>query len=175
MTRGFWGDRGTLRGDVLVALARPVGTRRLGDDRCRRLLVHPRPLGRHAQGRGQARRTGRGRERRRGASRRCSRRPRSACRTRSRARPSSCSASSDRARPTTTACGPRVAQRIAEDLGKPLKPEIVAVVESLPKTRSGKVMRRVIRAAWLGLDPGDLSALDDPRSLDAIRAVSLDR
>ena len=44
-----------------------------------------------------------------------------------------------------------------------------------PKTRSGKVMRRVIRAAWLGLDPGDMSALDDPSSLEAIRAVSLDR
>ena len=43
----------------------------------------------------------------------------------------------------------------------------------LPKTRSGKVMRRVIRAAWLGRDPGDLSALDDPSALDAIRAVSL--
>ena len=41
------------------------------------------------------------------------------------------------------------------------------------KTRSGKVMRRVIRAAWLGLDPGDLSALDDPASVDAIRAVHL--
>ena len=68
-----------------------------------------------------------------------------------------------------------VARRIAEDLGKPLKPETVAVVRSLPKTRSGKVMRRVIRAAWLGLDPGDLSALDDRASVEAIRAVSLGR
>ena len=68
-----------------------------------------------------------------------------------------------------------VAGRIAEDLGKPLKPEIVTVVRALPKTRSGKVMRRVIRAAWLGLDPGDLSALDDPASVEAIRAVSLSR
>jgi acetyl-CoA synthetase len=66
-----------------------------------------------------------------------------------------------------------VARRVADDLGKPLKPELVAVVRALPKTRSGKVMRRVIRAAWLGLDPGDLSALDDAAALDAIRAVSL--
>jgi acetyl-CoA synthetase len=66
-----------------------------------------------------------------------------------------------------------VAKTIAGELGKPLKPEVVAVVRSLPKTRSGKVMRRVIRAAWLGLDPGDISALDDPASLEAIRAVSL--
>ena len=68
-----------------------------------------------------------------------------------------------------------VARTVADDLGKPLKPEVVAVVRTLPKTRSGKVMRRVIRAAWLGLDPGDLSALDDPASVEAIRAVSLSR
>ena len=43
---------------------------------------------------------------------------------------------------------------------------------ALPKTRSGKVMRRVIRAAWLGLDPGDLSALDDPSSVAEIAARS---
>jgi acetyl-CoA synthetase len=66
-----------------------------------------------------------------------------------------------------------IARTVADDLGKPLKPETVAVVRALPKTRSGKVMRRVIRAAWLGLDPGDLSALDDPASVDAIRAVHL--
>ena len=65
-----------------------------------------------------------------------------------------------------------VAQRVADDLGKPLKPEAVAVVKVLPKTRSGKVMRRVIRAAWLGLDPGDLSALDDPSSVAEIAARS---
>ena len=40
---------------------------------------------------------------------------------------------------------------------------------ALPKTRSGKIMRRVVRAAWLGLDPGDLSALDDPTTIEAIR------
>jgi acetyl-CoA synthetase len=65
-----------------------------------------------------------------------------------------------------------VARIVADDLGKPLKPEVVAVVPSLPKTRSGKVMRRVIRAAWLGLDPGDVSALDDPASLSEISARS---
>jgi acetyl-CoA synthetase len=43
------------------------------------------------------------------------------------------------------------------------------IVPALPKTRSGKIMRRVVRAAWLGLDPGDVSALDDPGTIDAIR------
>jgi acetyl-CoA synthetase len=50
----------------------------------------------------------------------------------------------------------------------------VAVVAAFPKTRSGKVMRRAIRAAWLGLDPGDLSGLDNPATLDAIRAAAID-
>ncbi len=63
-----------------------------------------------------------------------------------------------------------IAATVAAELGKPLKPEVVAVVRALPKTRSGKVMRRVIRAAWLGEDPGDLSALDDPASVGAIAA-----
>jgi acetyl-CoA synthetase len=63
-----------------------------------------------------------------------------------------------------------IAGTVAAELGKPLKPEVVAVVRTLPKTRSGKVMRRVIRAAWLGEDPGDLSALDDPAAVEAIRA-----
>ena len=65
-----------------------------------------------------------------------------------------------------------IARTVAEQLGKPLKPEIVAVVRALPKTRSGKVMRRVIRATWLGRDPGDLSALDDPATVEAIRATA---
>ena len=65
-----------------------------------------------------------------------------------------------------------IAARVAAELGKPLKPEVVAVVRALPKTRSGKIMRRVIRAAWLDRDPGDLSALDDPASLAVIRAVA---
>ena len=62
-----------------------------------------------------------------------------------------------------------IGRRVVEDLGKTLRPEAVVVVPALPKTRSGKIMRRVVRAAWLGLDPGDLSALDDPATLEPIR------
>ncbi|MEA2609950.1 MAG: acetyl-CoA synthetase [Chloroflexota bacterium] len=62
---------------------------------------------------------------------------------------------------------------VVGQLGKPLKPDRVAAVSALPKTRSGKVMRRAIRAAWLDLDPGDLSGLDDPGTLEAIRAVAM--
>ena len=66
-----------------------------------------------------------------------------------------------------------VAETVAGQLGKPLRPERVAVIPALPKTRSGKVVRRAIRAAWLDLDPGDLSSLDDPRALDPIRVAAL--
>jgi len=45
----------------------------------------------------------------------------------------------------------------------------VYVVGMLPKTRSGKLLRRAIQALMEGLDPGDLSTLDDPASLEEIR------
>jgi len=67
-----------------------------------------------------------------------------------------------------------IGRTVTGQLGKPLKPERVAAVAGLPKTRSGKVMRRAIRAAWLGLDPGDLSGLDDPGTLETIRAAAID-
>jgi len=62
-----------------------------------------------------------------------------------------------------------ISRRVVADLGKTLKPEAVFVVPALPKTRSGKIMRRVVRAAFLGLDLGDLSALDDPATIEPIR------
>lgn len=64
-----------------------------------------------------------------------------------------------------------IGARVADELGRALRPEAVEVIPALPKTRSGKVMRRVARAAYLGLDPGDLSALDNPAAVEAIRAL----
>ena len=58
---------------------------------------------------------------------------------------------------------------VASQLGKPLKPERIFFVSALPRTRNAKIMRRVIRAAYLGEDPGDLSALENPEAMDAIR------
>ncbi len=66
------------------------------------------------------------------------------------------------------ACAGRLQDRVAERLGKPLRPTRILFVPDLPKTRNAKVMRRVIRAAVLGTPPGDLSALENPDSLDAI-------
>ncbi len=59
--------------------------------------------------------------------------------------------------------------RVAEEMGKALRPERVLFASELPKTRSGKIMRRVIRATHLGRDPGDLSSLENPAAIAAIR------
>jgi acetyl-CoA synthetase len=53
-------------------------------------------------------------------------------------------------------------EKIAGALGKPLKPEAIQFVRDLPKTRNAKIMRRVIRASYLGEEMGDLSALENP-------------
>ena len=58
---------------------------------------------------------------------------------------------------------------VASRLGKPLRPERIHFVADLPKTRNAKVMRRVIRAAYLGQAPGDLSSLENPEAVEAIR------
>ena len=58
---------------------------------------------------------------------------------------------------------------VARELGKPLAPQDVKFAGELPKTRNAKVMRRVIRAAFLGHDAGDVSALENPGAMDAIR------
>jgi acetyl-CoA synthetase len=68
-----------------------------------------------------------------------------------------------------------ISRGVVTELGKTLKPEAILVVPALPKTRSGKIMRRVVRAAYLGLDPGDLSALDDPTTIESIRQAGPSR
>jgi len=65
-----------------------------------------------------------------------------------------------------------ISHTIANRLGKALKPEKILFVADLPKTRNAKVMRRVIRAAFLGQNPGDLSALENPQALEAIQKTS---
>ena len=58
--------------------------------------------------------------------------------------------------------------RIVTSLGKPLKPEAIEFVSDLPKTRNAKVMRRVLRAAYLGEPAGDLSSLENPQAVAGI-------
>lgn len=64
-----------------------------------------------------------------------------------------------------------LAAAVAAELGKPFKPSRVVIVPALPKTRSAKILRRVVRAAALGEDPGDLSSAENPEAVDGIRAA----
>jgi acetyl-CoA synthetase len=57
---------------------------------------------------------------------------------------------------------------IASELGKAFAPERVVFVSALPKTRSAKIVRRAVRAAALGDDPGDLSSVENPEALREI-------
>ena len=46
-------------------------------------------------------------------------------------------------------------------MGPIAKPEAITIVDQLPKTRSGKIMRRVLKARALGLPDGDLSTMEE--------------
>jgi acetyl-CoA synthetase len=61
-----------------------------------------------------------------------------------------------------------VAAAVAVELGKAFRPDRVVFVSSLPKTRSAKIVRRAVRAAAMGADPGDLSSVENPEALEAI-------
>jgi acetyl-CoA synthetase len=74
-------------------------------------------------------------------------------------------------RPGADADGERVGDAVAAELGKAFKPERIVWVGALPKTRSAKIVRRAVRARVLGKDPGDLSSLENPESLDEIEPV----
>lgn len=60
---------------------------------------------------------------------------------------------------------------VVQQLGSFSRPAAIYVVKTLPKTRSGKILRRAILAAAEGRDTGDLSTLEDPVALDAIREL----
>jgi len=61
---------------------------------------------------------------------------------------------------------------VARDLGKALAPRDVLFVGDIPKTRNAKVMRRIVRAAYIGEKLGDTSALENPASLEEIKRLA---
>ncbi|MFG1204649.1 AMP-binding protein [Xanthobacter aminoxidans] len=63
------------------------------------------------------------------------------------------------------------AARIQERLGRPFAPRAVFVVPQLPKTRSSKIMRRVIRSVYSGAPAGDLSSLVNPEAITDIEQI----
>ncbi len=62
-----------------------------------------------------------------------------------------------------------IMKRVDGDLGAVARPSRVRFVSALPKTRSGKLLRRAIQAVCEGRDAGDLTTMDDPAALQQIR------
>jgi acetyl-CoA synthetase len=62
----------------------------------------------------------------------------------------------------------RVEAAVTRALGKAFRPATIRWVDDLPRTRSAKIMRRVIKAVALGQEPGDLSGLENPESLGGL-------
>ena len=55
----------------------------------------------------------------------------------------------------------KIRLHVANRLSAAATPQDVVIVESIPKNKSGKILRRVLRARYLGQDPGDLSTIED--------------
>ena len=60
---------------------------------------------------------------------------------------------------------------VDEQLGAVARPARVRFVSVLPKTRSGKLLRRAIQAVCEGRDPGDLTTIEDPTALQQVKAL----
>ncbi len=69
--------------------------------------------------------------------------------------------------PADAACA--MLQTVTRQLGAVARPQRVYVVSALPKTRSGKLLRRSLQALAEHRDPGDLSTLDDPNALEEVK------
>jgi acetyl-CoA synthetase len=61
---------------------------------------------------------------------------------------------------------------VVEGMGRSFRPARIIFTDDLPKTRSMKIMRRVIRAVVVGEAPGDLSSMVNPESLESLKAVA---
>jgi propionyl-CoA synthetase len=62
-----------------------------------------------------------------------------------------------------------IMKRVDEQLGAVARPARVRFVSVLPKTRSGKLLRRAIQAVCEGRDPGDLTTIEDPSALQQVK------
>ena len=59
-------------------------------------------------------------------------------------------------------------EHVGKEVGKIARPDEIWFVSDVPKTRSGKIMRRVIRSKALGKDVGDISTLANPEAVEEI-------
>ncbi len=61
---------------------------------------------------------------------------------------------------------------VVASLGKTMRPKAIHAVPALPKTRSAKIVRGVIRRVYLGQEPGDLASVENPDALKAIQGTA---
>ena len=64
-----------------------------------------------------------------------------------------------------------IKDHVANRMGKPFRPSQVYIMKDLPKTRSQKVMRRLIRNIFMQEKLGDLSALNNPSAMEELQEV----
>ena len=64
-----------------------------------------------------------------------------------------------------------ISDYVTEKIGKLAKPKLLFQLSDLPKTRTGKIMRRLLKSKLLGDDLGDLSSLENPEVLDEIEKL----
>ena len=72
-------------------------------------------------------------------------------------------------KPARTATPEELAAEVGTHLGRSFLPSRIVFVPELPKTRSAKIVRRAVRAVAMGEDAGDLSSLENPDALEAVR------
>ena len=65
----------------------------------------------------------------------------------------------------------QVSDHIAKKIGKVARPKLVFQLSDLPKTRTGKILRRLLKSKLLGKELGDLSSLENPQILDEIQKL----
>ena len=63
-------------------------------------------------------------------------------------------------------------EHVGEEIGKIARPDEIGFVNDVPKTRSGKIMRRIIRAKAIGETVGDISTLANPEAVDGIGSAT---
>jgi len=71
-------------------------------------------------------------------------------------------------KPNTAIDPQAIKQHIIDSLGKPYEPAMIYIVTDLPKTRTGKIIRRLIKRHYLGEPHGDTSSLNNSESLAAL-------
>ena len=57
---------------------------------------------------------------------------------------------------------PIIMEHISQKIGKIAKPKLIFQISDLPKTRTGKIMRRLLKSKLMGMELGDLSSLENP-------------